>query len=624
MNVCDAIEYLKYSYSTVLLVVSVVVVMSTIVTGQSSAVVHVGVPPAVAVVLFWLLIAWLGVMEGGQGALVGLRPIPKERYQTSHPIAYKSCKQVEHGDFLERFIVGRQFLVVLVIFLINLVGDAANGGIDINPLHLPTILQTILVQNGVAMMISTIDVGQLPSQVNAAVSMLDFINNWAMMATTNLSLTIESSGLLHCVYLVQMGFSVLSGNELSTSASTSMTQKQQQQQGPTRSPWVFWYLKLTISLAVVSLALAVTMEALHNGQSGMWNGVSPLTSILIFFGLLSVVGLLEGLQIAAFALLNMPEDELRNHTIAYKNCSLLFGDETNNNHRRNNTNNNNQGDDTADDDSFRSFLIGRQIFVGALMFVVAKIATIEVGDDEANIFGVSDFTQAFLNTGLLGAVVLTVGSLSFRVIASSLPLVYMSNPLLYLLIRACFLLEATGICAASWPIALGIKAIFGWKSDDQYLGGTSEGMDDESQVVDTAPNERIPTGRRATFADSRLERRLSATVLQRHSTRSSLHRCSMVRLSSMESHVLESGDNANSSSSSKDNLRARMQGMRNSIVPSARLSAVLSTKDVETLMTEIGNDYGDYHHRSDSNIQPRAEEPFLDETEMVEGEYTRM
>jgi hypothetical protein len=77
-----------------------------------------------------------------------------------------------------------------------------------------------------------------------------------------------------------------------------------------------------------------------------------------------------------------------------------------------------------------------------VLAAVAKITTldIEVGVDD-NIFGVSDGLQSFFNTGLLGALVMTiVASLAWRIIASSFPVAFLLNPLIYLTLRVCLLL----------------------------------------------------------------------------------------------------------------------------------------------------------------------------------------
>ena len=63
------------------------------------------------------------MMEGGQGALVGLQPIDKSLYSESHPRALK-CTTVTHkGDNMERFIIGRQFLVVAIVFVTNIMAS---------------------------------------------------------------------------------------------------------------------------------------------------------------------------------------------------------------------------------------------------------------------------------------------------------------------------------------------------------------------------------------------------------------------------------------------------------------------------------------------------------------------
>ena len=97
------------------------------------------------------------------------------------------------------------------------------------------------------------------------------------------------------------------------------------------------------------------------------------------------VGMMEGMQIALFAVVNMPEEELKNHAIAYANCELTFRDQ-----------------------NLQAFLIGRQICVTVCMFVVARITTLNVVVGDGNIFGVSDGLQAFFNTGLLGAIITTI------------------------------------------------------------------------------------------------------------------------------------------------------------------------------------------------------------------------
>lgn len=146
---------------------------------------------------------------------------------------------------------------------------------------------------------------------------------------------------------------------------------------------------------------------------------------------------------------SLPEDELAKAKIAATNCKLTFSG-----------------------NNFAAFLIGRQILVTLCMFLVAKITALTVIPGEGkNIFGVSDGLQLFFNTGLLGAIITTiVASLAWRIVASSFPLMFMSNPLIYVIVQMCLVLEKTGVCSASWFLALIQKEIFNFQPDDAYLG----------------------------------------------------------------------------------------------------------------------------------------------------------
>eukprot|EP00548_Thalassiothrix_antarctica_P004950 CAMPEP_0194129334 /NCGR_PEP_ID=MMETSP0152-20130528/585_1 /TAXON_ID=1049557 /ORGANISM="Thalassiothrix antarctica, Strain L6-D1" /LENGTH=49 /DNA_ID= /DNA_START= /DNA_END= /DNA_ORIENTATION= len=49
------------------------------------------------------------------------------------------------------------------------------------------------------------------------------------------------------------------------------------------------------------------MAALFEGKTTMWDAVPKVWSVVLFFGLMSVVGMLEGMQIAFFAMAKMSE-----------------------------------------------------------------------------------------------------------------------------------------------------------------------------------------------------------------------------------------------------------------------------------------------------------------------------
>jgi silicon transporter len=420
-----------------LLILSVAIVISLIFTEQTKL--AESAHPVVPFLLICFLLLWLAMMEGGQGDLVGLQPIDKELYKDSHPLTLKSTSIAHKGDNMERFIVGRQFLVVLVVFVTNLAGAALP---DSNVLGLSDTLTSIFVGSGVAMILMVIILGQLTAQVNAANCMLDFINTRFMVFTTYVSLAIEYSGLLHSVYLVQVIFSKIT--------NTPIDSKEPPRSG---SQNAFFWARVVFSVAILGFAFAVTLAALFDGKTTMWDGVPTAVSVVVFFVLMCFVGMMEGMQIALFAVVNLPQEELDQYTIAKANCELTFTGT-----------------------NLQAFLIGRQICVTVCMFVVARITTlnIEVGVDD-NVFGVSDGVQSFFNTGLLGAVITTiVASLAWRIIASAFPVAFLSNPLIYLIIRLCLLLEASGLCSAAWLLALIHKQIAGFQPDEVYIGTPEE------------------------------------------------------------------------------------------------------------------------------------------------------
>jgi hypothetical protein len=224
---------------------------------------------------------------------------------------------------------------------------------------------------------------------------------------------------------------------------------------------VFFWARAVFSLAVLGFAFAVTLTALFDGKTTSWEGIPDSVSVIIFFVLMCVAGLMEGMQIALFAVVNLPEEELETHKLAKATCQLAFSGK-----------------------NLQAFLIGRQICVTLCMFIIARITTlnVEVGTGE-NIFGVSDGVQTFFNTGLLGAVITTiVGSLAWRIIASSFSVAFLSNPVVYVILRVCLVVEASGVCSAAWLLALINKRIVGYQPDEVYIGNRQDRTAKEEEI----------------------------------------------------------------------------------------------------------------------------------------------
>lgn len=433
---CRMFDFVKYVYSTALLIFCIVVVSAAIFSRQTTATGDYNLHPAIAFIVFWTLLLWLALMEGGLNCMVGLQPIAKALYAQSHPQTTRCTTLAHRGDNIERFIVGRQFLDLMIVFMTSFMVSAISNA---NVLGLPTRVSEAFFNSGLAVILVTIVFGQLTTQINAAHSMLDFMNKYAMVATTYLALTVEMSGLLHAVYLIQIAFAKATGKPIKTHEQPRNTVRK-----------LFFWGRVFLSTSILIFALVVTFTAVFEGKTTMWAGVPPWASFIMLITLILLTGLMEGLQIAFFEVVHLPEGALDKHSVAQRNCALVFSGQ-----------------------NLQTFLIGRQIFQTIVMFLIARITTIESGD--GNLFGVGNGLQNFFNTGVLGALFSTIlASLSWRVIASSFPLAFLSNPLASFIIRICILVENSGVCYSSWIIAALHRRVAGYKLDEQYLGKASE------------------------------------------------------------------------------------------------------------------------------------------------------
>lgn len=273
--------------------------------------------------------------------------------------------------------------------------------------------------------------------------MLDYVNNFFAWFTMRVAMFIELSGLLHCCYLVQMFFAWAAGQPLESKEAPR-----------TRVQKIFFWGRVIMSLAILAFAFAVTLSALFNGQTSMYVSVPPAASVVLFFGFQIIVGMLEGMQIAFFAVAKMTEEERAKHRWAKKTCDVLFEGEGRN---------------------LPGFMVGRQMCVTMCFFIVARITTISVEEGEENIFGVSDGMQAFFNTGLLGALITTVvASITWQLVASAFPMAFLSTPVTYLLLRFCLFLQWTGLCQGAWVVAMIQRKIHRYKRDEVYIGTADE------------------------------------------------------------------------------------------------------------------------------------------------------
>jgi len=429
----------KYCYAVVLLAFSVFLIMGFICTGQTTM--SKNVHPVIAFIVCWACIIWMNMVEGGQCSLVGLPPVDRSLYKASHPTTHAICEIAHRGDNLNRYLLGRQFLVVFIVFFINM---SAGPAADASAFGLPDWVVMIFLQTGIAMILFTAQVGQLASQCNASHMMLDYINNGFMIFTFAVCMFVEFSGLVHASYLIQYAVAAIAGKPIQSKEPPRSVAKS-----------IFFWGRCLMSLGVLTFALIVTLSALFQGKTTMWESIPNGVAVVLFFVLMSVVGLLEGMQIAFFAVTKMDKAEVAQAKCAKMTCDVLFDEKGHN---------------------LPGFMIGRQICVVGCMFIVARVCTlnVEVGTGQ-NVLGVSDGFQSFLNTGLLAALITTIlGSIAWQLVADAFPIAFLSNPVVYFFLRWCLFLEGTGICHGAWVLARITELITGWQTDEAYIGSIEE------------------------------------------------------------------------------------------------------------------------------------------------------
>jgi hypothetical protein len=412
-------------YSGALLLFSIYIISVAIFRKQTAATGDKKLPPIVAFCLFFGLLTWLALMEGGLNCMVGLQPIDRKLYQDTHKHTHLCQTWVSSGHNLEKFIVGRQFLDLSIVFVSNFLVSSIDNA-EFVPLW-----ERVFLDSGLAVIVITIVIGQLVSQINAAHSMLDFINNRAMVVTTFVAMTVEASGLLHAVYFFKHLVSWCTGRTLPPTWDS-------------RASYVWYWFRVAASCALLCLALAVTLDALWNSRTTMWEGVPPIVSLVLLFVLILGTGILEALQIALLTVVHWSPEQLAVHPAAARTCRYAL--------RGNN---------------LQAFLIGRQILQTVVMFILARITTLSDGTD--TLLGNNAILRSIVETGLLGALISTiVASLSWRILAWTFPVAFLSVGLVP--VKICLAIERTGICSVAWLLAALHRRLVGYKKDEYYIG----------------------------------------------------------------------------------------------------------------------------------------------------------
>nr|AOW69265.1 silicon transporter beta [Diaphanoeca grandis] len=417
--------------------------------------------------LFTIFLFWVALLEGAQVSIVGLSSVNIESFKMTHPRSYAVCKLCHRGCNLERFIVGRQFLLLFIVFIISRLGShnqlkesfkgfnesaTVNNTYDkdfyIGDWEWVRIAELVFLQNSILLMIVIIVPG-LVSQLIAADKMLDFLElPFAPMLTVALpSLGLEALGITHTAYVLRDLFARASGTEIDAKAKMPKT--------------IFYYLKVFMSITLVVFGLVCVLVGLFTKQTNATNGkgwelLPGWAAFLVTLFFMFVIGCCEGFQIAAMKLASKSTSELKvNYKQAYRTTQTLFAGR-----------------------NLQAFLVGRHVFVAMMMVLLGRVtgfarpcpdAPIDASTgfpidptdgnyDSECIFNFPEwFMKGFMQSGIIGAiVVVNIAQLSFRMFAAGFPVIFINNRLMFFLLKVCLFVEATGIVNSCWPLAWGL------------------------------------------------------------------------------------------------------------------------------------------------------------------------
>lgn len=188
------VEGIKYIISSFVVLTYFVLLMWGIWTNQAVL----PVPGVVAFILFVLAGVFLAHLEGLQVAVLVAEGRDPEPFAQTHPRGYRLMKVALTEKNVRRFLIGRQFLVIFVVFLIN----QCTIFPDISHLGINNTVWFIFVSLGFPTAINILCWCQLPAQLLANADPYMFMDRYGPTATLWICLILEMSGLAHFSWVV--------------------------------------------------------------------------------------------------------------------------------------------------------------------------------------------------------------------------------------------------------------------------------------------------------------------------------------------------------------------------------------------------------------------------------------
>jgi len=420
------------------------------------------IEPIANFILLFAALTLLAYCEALHYGVVSIEKWDMEQYKEKFPRAYNCWKLVDTPSKVKKFLVGRQFFTIFVVFLISQI--TSFPFIPPNFIGMPHGVVLALIETGLPGVAIVLTFGQLVSQIFVEEFTLQFMNLYGCNFVIRISLAAEYIGICHFSWLlfhsaarvfcsdVKKAKKVMrlnSQTELSSLAAGNSTTTIDVEESPTeknRGPGfdtglhtkealgVFDYLKYLWSTFATGCSVGIILYGISIRAYVL--PTPPAAAYIIAVLMLANLFFLEGLMIAIVATQYWdPETWKDVYPVAYATHKLVNLP-----------------------DNVKRFIIGRQFFTVLTNFLLGQIFTFAFFENP----GWNPILfYIVIKSGLVGVLTtLSFGQLMPELLAAEYPLRFMNLTYSYWVVYMSLFFDFIGVGHCAWAFYYLTRSIF--------------------------------------------------------------------------------------------------------------------------------------------------------------------
>jgi len=207
MMVTPTVAYYGENVKLFLAFCVVTILILVVFTGVALQYCILQIHPAALFILLFLALTLLAYVEALHYSVIAIEKWDMEKYKDKYPRAYQCWLYANTPQRVQKFIVGRQFYVIFVVFLIAQITSFPHIPSDFA--GLPPTLVLVLLQTGLPGIALVLTYGQLVSQLFVEEFTLQFMNLYGCYFCMSLAFAAEFIGIPNFSWLLFHGSSRL-------------------------------------------------------------------------------------------------------------------------------------------------------------------------------------------------------------------------------------------------------------------------------------------------------------------------------------------------------------------------------------------------------------------------------